>query len=73
MAPVACLEATGVARHKKLETQQALLRIQPMGINRRVAQVACLQATWVAQPEEVEVIRPLDWVRLHSDFYRLSW
>ena len=39
---------------------------------RRVAQVACLQATWVASPEEVEVIRPIGWARLNSDFCRSS-
>ena len=39
----------------------------------RVAQVACLQATRVASPEEVEVIRPIDWARLNSDFCRLGW
>jgi hypothetical protein len=34
--PVACLEATGVARNKKLPAQPTSIRIQPMGINRRI-------------------------------------
>ena len=33
VAPVACLEATGVARNKKLPAQPTSLRIQPMGFN----------------------------------------